>query len=72
MDLSNKLFKVPIAVFTGTATCQTQERIVEKLGLSPPDIHQASSNRSNLSFSVCKKSEKHAKEELGVCQAAPP
>lgn len=59
-----KQFERPVVAFTGTATCQTQKRIIEKLRLSQPDIHKASCNRNNLSFSVVKKSDKHAKEEL--------
>ena len=59
-----KQFNIPVVAFSGTATCKTEERIIEKLGLFQPDIHQASCNRSNLSFSVCKKSDRHAKEEL--------
>jgi RecQ family ATP-dependent DNA helicase len=57
-----KKYNKPIAAFTGTATHQTQKQIIEGLGLNEPHIFQASCNRSNLSFSVLKKNDKHAKE----------
>ena len=59
-----KKFNKPIAAFTGTATCDTQQQIIEKLGLSQPDIHQASCNRSNLSFAVMEKRKKYSKEDV--------
>ena len=59
-----KQFNRPIAAFTGTATQETQQHIVEGLGLNQPIIYQASCNRSNLSFSVMKKGEKHSKEDV--------
>ena len=59
-----KQFKKPIAAFTGTATRDTQQQIIEKLGLSHPDIHQATCNRSNLSFAVRKKKNKYSKEDV--------
>ena len=37
-----KEFSRPIAAFTGTATHETQEQIIEKLGLYKPEIHQPS------------------------------
>ena len=43
-----KQFNRPIAAFTGTATDQTKNRIVEKLGLVEPVILQSTCNRSNL------------------------
>ncbi len=57
-------FKKPIAAFTGTATHDTQQQIIEKLGLSHPDIHQATCNRSNLSFTVRKKKNKNSKDDV--------
>ena len=39
-------------------------RAYEKLGLCQPEIHQASCNRSNLSFSVLKKRNKYSKEDV--------
>ena len=59
-----KRFNRPIAAFTGTATKETQQQIVEGLGLNQPTIYQASCNRSNLSFSVMRKGEKHSKEDV--------
>ena len=57
-------FNRRFAAFPGTATHQTQQRIVEGLGLNQPVIYQASCNRSNLSFSVMRKGEKHSKEDV--------
>ena len=34
-------FNKPTAAFTGTATCDTQQQIIEKLGFSQPDGYQA-------------------------------
>ena len=59
-----KEFSRPIAAFTGTATHETQEQIIEKLGLYKLEIHQASCNRGNLSFSVNKKRNKFSKEDV--------
>ena len=57
-------FSRPVAAFTGTATNETRQQIIEKLGLCQPEIHQASGNRSNLSFSVLKKRNKYSKEDV--------
>ena len=57
-----KQFEKPIAAFTGTATPHTQQQIIEKLGLTQPDVHQASCDRSNLLFAVRKKKNKFSKE----------
>ena len=59
-----KQFKTPIVAFTGTATNETKQRIVEKLGLVQPVILQASCNRENLTFKVNHKSGPHAKEDV--------
>ena len=57
-------FSRPVAAFTGTATNETRQQIIEKLGLCQPEIHRASCNRSKLSFSVLKKRKKHSKEDV--------
>ena len=57
-----KQFGQPI----GNATAQTQQRIVEKLGLVEPVILQSTCNRPNLFYKVMPKSGPHSKEEL-VC-----
>lgn len=59
-----KQFNRPIAAFTGTATGQTKNRIVEKLGLVEPVILQPTCNRSNLQYSVIPKNEQHSKEHV--------
>ena len=41
-------FNKPIAAFTGTATQQTRERIIEKLELNNPVTIQTTSNQANL------------------------
>ena len=59
-----KQFNRPIAAFTGTATDQTKNRIVEKLGLVEPVILQTTCNRSNLQYNVIPKNEQHSKEHV--------
>lgn len=59
-----KQFGQPIAAFTGTATAQTQQRIIEKLGLVEPVILQSTCNRPNLFYKVIPKSGPHSKEDL--------
>ena len=59
-----KQFNRPTVAFTGTATNQTKQRIVEKLGLVQPVILQSTCNRGNLVFRVINKSGPHAKEDV--------
>ena len=59
-----KQFNKPIAAFTGTATHQTMERIIEKLELNNPVTIQSTSNRANLFYRVVPKSGLHPKEDL--------
>ena len=59
-----KQFNRPTAAFTGTATDQTNNRIVENLRLVPPNILQSTCNRSNLQYKVIPKNEQHSKEDI--------
>ena len=43
-----KQFKTPVVAFTGTATNESKQKIVEKLGLVQPVILQAPCIRENL------------------------
>ena len=64
-ELGNlKQFGRPIAAFTGTATKQTKERIVEKLELVEPVVLQSTCNRRNLFFNAVHKSGPHSKEDV--------
>ncbi|XP_028418503.1 uncharacterized protein LOC114543889 [Dendronephthya gigantea] len=62
--LTLKEFNKPIVAFTGTATSQTEKRIVTKLGLLEPVILRSSCDRKNLFFKVVPKSGPHAKEDV--------
>ncbi len=62
--LTLKEFNKPIAAFTGTATSQTEQTIVKKLGLLAPVILRSSCDRKNLFFKVVQKSGPHAKEDV--------
>ena len=59
-----KQFNKPVVAFTGTATGQTEQRIVKKLGLQGHIILRSSCDRKNLFFKVVQKSGPHAKEDV--------
>ena len=54
----------PIAALTGTATSQTRERIIERLGMDNPVMIQSTCDRPNLHFTVIPKSGPHSKEDV--------
>ena len=59
-----KQFGRPISAFTGTATNESKERIVLKLGFVDPVTIQSTCDRPNLSYIVIPKSGPHSKEDL--------
>ena len=59
-----KQFGRPISAFTRTATNESKEIIVLKLGLVDPVIIQPTCDRPNLSYNAIPKSGPHSKEDL--------